>query len=187
MTCFVASQFEPMKSWVCQRASDIAGASPFAGKDEGNEEQIEEELKEHGIEDVANFGLEKHLEDFLIANWGKTIFGKKYQLIYNEGDLESQQYPTVSGPIDILARNADESEYLVIELKKGRSSDSVVAQIQRYIAWVKQNIGKGKKVKGAIVVLEADENLKLSLSESASDITLYNYKVDFDLIKQELI
>lgn len=54
---------------------------------------------------LASFGMESHLEDFLIANWSKTIFGKEYELIYNEGDLMSQQYQTGVGPIDILAKS----------------------------------------------------------------------------------
>jgi hypothetical protein len=110
----------------------IAGRSPVAIISD-EEELLKEEVKEHGVEDVYNFGMEKHLEDFLIANWNKTEIGKSYNLIYEEGDLVSQQYPTDVGPIDILAKHKHDNSYLVIELKKGRSSDSVVGQILRYI------------------------------------------------------
>ncbi|OGM25449.1 hypothetical protein A2715_05370 [Candidatus Woesebacteria bacterium RIFCSPHIGHO2_01_FULL_39_32] len=163
---------------------DIAGASPFAGKVDENEEQIEEELKELGIEDPVVFGMEKHLEDFLIANWDKTIFGKKYDLIYGEGnELTSQQYPTDIGFIDILAKSKDDKEYLVIELKKGRSSDAVVGQTLRYISWVKRNLAEERKVKGTVVVLDAEEKLKYSLYDQ-KDISLFTYKVSFDLKKE---
>ena len=38
-----------------------------------------------------------------------------------------------TGPIDILAISKDKKTLLVVELKKGRVSDNVVGQIQRYI------------------------------------------------------
>lgn len=163
---------------------DISGSGPF-GTIQTEEEIVEEEAQEHGVIDLANFGMESHLEDFLIANWSKTIFGKKYELIYEEGDLVSQQYSTSVGPIDILARSKDSKEYLVIELKKGRSSDAVVGQILRYIAWVRENLAKDKQVKGVVVVLEMDEKLRYALKE-LRDIALYSYQVNFKLIKEDL-
>src|SRR3989344_723425 len=164
----------------------IVGASPVAEKEEENEDQIEEELREHGIEDPAVFGMEKHLEDFLIANWNKTIFGDEYELLYSEGnELESKQYSTDIGFIDILVKSKDDKKYLIIELKKGRSSDAVVGQTLRYISWVKRKLANGRMVKGVIIVLEAEEKLKYSLQDQ-KDITLYTYKVNFNLNKENL-
>lgn len=162
---------------------EISGSGPF-GSTQSEEEIVEEEVQEHGVVDLANFGMESHLEDFLVANWDKTIFGNKYKLLYKEGDLESQQYPTEIGPIDILAISKDNNEYLVIELKKGRSSDTVVGQILRYMGWVQENLTGSKKVKGAIVVLEADNKLKYSL-KIPQNITLYTYQVNFKLRKEQ--
>lgn len=135
--------------------------------------------------DLDNFGMESHLEDFLIANWNKTIFGKKYELIYDEGDLISQQYHTTVGEIDILAKAKDGEEFLVIELKKGRTSDAVVGQILRYIAWVRENMANGKAVKGTVVVLDVDDKLKYALKE-LKDIKLYTYQVNFKLTPQDI-
>ncbi len=163
---------------------NISGSSPF-GVSQSEEEAIKKEAEEHGVADLVNFGMESHLEDFLIANWSKTTFGKKYELIEEEGDLVSQQYATPVGPIDILARFKDGKEYLVIELKKGRSSDAVVGQILRYIAWVRENLAKDKIVKGVIVVLEVDKKLKYALKE-LKNITLYTYQVNFKLMKEDL-
>ena len=151
-----------------------------------DEDIMEEEAQEHGFMDLATFGMEKHLEEFLIENWDKTIFGKKYDLIYKEGgDLDSQQYRTEVGPIDILAKSKDGEEYLVIELKKGRTSDAVVGQILRYITWVEDNLANGKAVKGAIVVLDIDEKIKCSLKK-LNFISLYTYQVNFTLTQQEI-
>lgn len=161
---------------------EISGRSPFEAN-KTDEEIVEEEVAEHGNLDIVNFGMESHLEDFLIANWEKTIFGNKYKLLYKDNDLESQQFPTETGPIDILALSKDESEYLIIELKKGRTSDAVVGQILRYIGWVQEKLANGKKVKGAIVVLESDNRLKYSL-KTTPNITLYTYQVNFKLFKE---
>jgi len=162
----------------------ITGYSPF-GSMQNEDEVVEEEIQEHGVVDPANFGMERQLEDFLIANWNKTIFGEKYELIYDEGDLLSQQYQTAVGAIDILAKSKNGEEYLVIELKKGKTSDAVTGQILRYINWVKENVAKGKVVKGIVIVLDLDENLKYAL-KGQRDITLYTYRVDFKLIQQDV-
>ncbi len=159
----------------------LVSASPFPTMPD-DDEMLIEDMREHGVEDVYNFGMEKHLEDFLITNWDKTEIGKSYELIYEEGDLVSQQYPTDVGPIDILARHKQDGSYVVIELKKGRSSDSVVGQILRYIAWVRKELAKGKAVKGLVIVPEVDQKLELALSDQ-KNIGLMVYKIDFKLME----
>ena len=42
---------------------------------------------------------------FIIQNWDESEFGKKYDLIYDEGELKSQQFRTDIGRIDILAKD----------------------------------------------------------------------------------
>jgi len=100
-------------------------------------------------------------------------------------ELESKQYSTDIGFIDILVKSKDDKKYLIIELKKGRSSDAVVGQTLRYISWVKRKLANGRMVKGVIIVLEAEEKLKYSLQDQ-KDITLYTYKVNFNLNKENL-
>ena len=135
------------------------------------------------VEDPASFALEKHLEDFLIQNWEHTALGKKYNLFTDDGEVIGQQYPTDTGPIDILAISKDKKVLLVIELKKGRASDVVVGQIQRYMGYVKDEVlERGQKVKGLIIGLEPDVRLKRALSV-CSDIEFCRYKIDFKLIK----
>lgn len=81
------------------------------------------------IEDPSVFALERHLEDFLVANWGQTELGKFYDIFQEDGELVGHQYPSDTGPIDILAISKNKKELLVVELKKGRASDNVVVQI----------------------------------------------------------
>ena len=80
------------------------------------------------VEDPTAFALEKHLEDFLVFNWAQTELSKNYDLVTDEGVIVAQQFASDTGPIDILAISKDKKEYLVIELKKGRTSDVVVGQ-----------------------------------------------------------
>jgi hypothetical protein len=147
------------------------------------EDELSRDLKEHHKEDITSFGTEKYLEDHIIANWDKTIFGRDYDLLYEENDLKSQQYPTSVGEIDILARTKDGSGYVVIELKKGKTSDAVCSQVRRYMNWVKKNMAKDKNVHGVIIVHDLDDKIRYTLMD-AKDITLYTYKMSFTLIMQ---
>ena len=134
------------------------------------------------VEDPAVFALEKHLEDFLVANWPQTPLGKDYD-IYQEEDNFGQQFPTDTGPIDILAVSKDRQEVLVVELKKGRASDSVVGQIQRYMGYIAEEIAEEhQNVRGVIIALEDDLRIKRAL-KVARNIDFYRYEVKFDLIK----
>ena len=98
-------------------------------------------------------------------------------------ELIGQQYPSDTGPLDILAISKDRKTLLVIELKKGRVSDNVVGQIQRYMGYVKEELCEDDQtVKGVIIGLEDDIRIKRALSVTAN-IEFYRYKVSFDLFK----
>jgi hypothetical protein len=78
------------------------------------------------------FPLEKYLEEFMVSNWEKTLLGKTL-VLHAEDEESATQYPTSVGPIDILARDKGSKDWIVIELKKGKSSDAVVGQLLRYM------------------------------------------------------
>ena len=135
------------------------------------------------VEDASEFALEKHLEDFLVKNWRQTDLGKKFDIYEEDGELVGEQYNTDTGPIDILAVSKNKKTILVIELKKGRASDVVVGQIQRYMGYVKEQLLEpGQEVKGLIIGLEADLRLRRALSV-CTNIDFYRYQIDFKLIK----
>lgn len=126
------------------------------------------------------FYMEKQLEDFIIHNWDKTDFGKKYDLIIEEGELLSQQYRTDIGPIDILVRDKITKSYVVIELKRNQTSDDTVGQLARYMGWIKEN--KGGDVKGIIIAGEYDRKLDFAL-KVLTNVEVFLYQVDFKLNK----
>lgn len=135
------------------------------------------------IEDISVFALEKHLEDFLVKNWNQTELGKNYKIYEENGELVGQQYPTDTGPIDILAISKDEKTLLVVELKKGKASDNVVGQILRYMGYVKEVLAEGnQQVKGVIIAIDDDNRIRRALSVT-NNIEFYKYKIDFKLIK----
>ena len=138
---------------------------------------------DENVEDPSIFALEKHLEDFLVANWKSTELSMNYDIYEDEGEIVGQQYMTDTGPIDILAISKDRKELLVIELKKGRVSDVVVGQIQRYMGYAKEELcEEGQSVKGLIIGLEDDNKIRRALSVTTG-ISFYRYIVDFRLIK----
>jgi hypothetical protein len=165
---------------------DLMNAGPSIIRPAVAEEVIEAEQIKEAAE--AEFGLESHLEDFIIENWDNLELGKKYALLDNDCDMISKQFPTDVGPIDILARSKDSKEWLVIELKKGRSGDQVVGQIQRYMGWVLRNRikqGGGESVKGLIILKNTDTKLEYAL-EVTHGIELMTYSVTFSLNKLKM-
>ena len=133
------------------------------------------------IEDITEFALEKHLEDFLVKNWKNTSLGKQYDIYELEGEIVGQQFPSDTGPLDILAISKDRNTFLVVELKKGRVSDNVVGQIQRYMGYVKEDLAEPhQEVKGVIIGSEDDLKIRRALSVT-TNIEFYKYKVNFKL------
>ncbi|HQN66044.1 MAG TPA: endonuclease NucS [Methylophilus sp.] len=136
------------------------------------------------VEDPSAFAMEKHLEDFLVANWTQTDLGKNYDIYEEDGEKVGQQYPTDTGPMDILAIKKDKSELLVVELKKGRASDVVVGQTLRYMGYAAEELAeKNQKIRGVIVALEDDQRIRRALAVSPN-IEFYRYQISFKLIKQ---
>ena len=138
------------------------------------------------IEDSSSFSLEKHLEDFLVRNWNSTELGKEYIIYEEDGEPSGQQYATDTGPIDILAISKDKKTLLVIELKKGKASDSVVGQILRYMDYVVEVLAEpDQTVRGIVIALDDDKKLRRALAR-LSDVEFYSYKVDFKLVKGQV-
>ena len=109
--------------------------------------------------------------------------GKVYDIYQEDGEIVGQQYQTDTGAIDILAISKDKKAILVVELKKGRASDNVVGQIQRYMGFVKGELAEDNQtVKGVIIALEDDLRIKRALSDT-NNIEIYRYKVSFKLFK----
>ena len=130
--------------------------------------------------DKASFYMEKELENFLIANWGKTKFSEDYELIEENGDLVSQQYRTDIGIIDILVQDKKTKQLVVIELKRDQTSDDTIGQTLRYMGWLESHKTNGNPVKGIIIAVNYDKRLYYALKKT-KDIRVFSYKIDFSL------
>ena len=83
--------------------------------------------------------------------------------------------------MDILALSKDQKRFLVIELKKGRSSDEVVGQTLRYMGYVQEEVAdEDQSVEGAIIALEDDHRMRRALTQ-VPHVRFYRYRVDFRL------
>jgi hypothetical protein len=125
------------------------------------------------------FYMEKQLEDFKIRNWDETEFGEKYELIFQDGELKSQQYSTSIGPIDILAKDKNTGSHVVIELKRDQTSDDTVGQVARYMGWVKEELND-PDVRGIIVAGSFDQRLHYA-GQMVPNVDVFLYQVDFKL------
>lgn len=135
------------------------------------------------IEDHRAFNLEEYLQDFMVGNFD-TIFKGKLKIYQDpEGERsDGPQYVTDdAGTIDILAIDPQSNAFVVVELKRGRPSDKVVGQIQRYMGWVKRNLcDEGQIVRGLIICHDHDPKLSYAL-EVTQNISVQYYTYDFKL------
>lgn len=128
----------------------------------------EEELREFR-DMILN---ERSIEDYLEQNleYIGEATGMKLELV-------ARQYSTTVGPIDLLCRDKKSKDYLVVELKKGRSADRVYGQCSRYMGWVRKNLGdpEGVKTHGAIVARQIDEKLEAARDAHDTKVTLIEF------------
>lgn len=113
--------------------------------------------------------LEKTLEDFLEFNLELIEAGLKFV---------KRQYPTDTGPLDILARDA-RSRWVVIELKRGRSGDEVIGQLQRYRGFILREKARGneKKVRAFVVAPEIDDRVIAAARGAHPTLEIYEFVV----------
>ncbi|MBU4142309.1 DUF1016 family protein [Patescibacteria group bacterium] len=135
----------------------------------------EEETESGSME----FPLEEYLENFIVKNWDNIDFGEPLELYIDDDDTPAQQYPTGVGIIDLLAKDV-KGNFVVIELKKGRSNQQVVGQILGYVGWVKNNLAeKGQKVRGIIIAADSNNALLEAVSTVEDFISVKYYRVKF--------
>ena len=140
------------------------------GLEEGNYTLLDEFEEENGDIPPYSVSLEKDLANYLASD---------PSLIEGDLRLKGQEYDTRNaGRIDLLCIDGN-GDFVVVETKKGKESDKVVGQIQRYMGWVKRNLAKkGENVRGIIIVNEFDEWLDYAVSVN-ENIRLLYYEVKF--------
>jgi Endonuclease NucS C-terminal domain len=118
---------------------------------------------------VSEKAVEDYLENHLDVVGSKI--GRKLKLV-------GRQYSTTVGPIDLLVTDAKSGDYIVIELKKGRSADKVYGQCSRYMGWIRKNLAAGgQKVHGVIVARKIDEKLKAARDAHDTKVDLIEFEM----------
>lgn len=117
---------------------------------------------------------EAKIEDYLEVNldYLGDVTGLELELV-------GRQYQTSVTRIDLLTRDKKTGDYLVVELKKGRSADKVYGQCSRYMGWVRNNLAEpdGVKVHGAIVAREIDDKLKSARDAHDTKVALIEFSM----------
>ena len=130
--------------------------------------------------EAESFALETHLEDFMERNWPMIDWGAQLDL-YQDEDTSGRQFPAGLWSIDFLAVDQDTGDLVVIELKRGRTSDSTVGQVLRYMSWVRENLAaEGQAVRGLIVAREIDDALRYAVRGLVA-VEVKTYSVSFSL------
>lgn len=123
------------------------------------------------------FALESHLRDYLAKNiGGLTGFGSKLT-VYSSDGRDGVEFQTDVGPIDILA--VDQSgQFVVLELKLGKSPDATLGQILRYMGWVAKHLADDRPVKGIIVAGEIPTKLRYAVTQ-VPNVSVMEYELSF--------
>lgn len=131
---------------------------------------------------AMEFALELYLEEFIVTNWDLIDWGRRLE-IWDDGSGQSgHQLNTSVGRLDLLARDLDSDELVVIELKRGKTSDQVVGQAARYIGWVRQHLAApGQTVSGIVIAGEFDDRLRYAAS-AVPGLSARAYQVSFALM-----
>ncbi|MGH9517544.1 MAG: PDDEXK nuclease domain-containing protein, partial [Terriglobales bacterium] len=150
--------------------------SPSPGLLEPNLHQISSTITQ------SEFALETHLEEFIDKNWNHINFGRQLNR-YATDEENGRQFPAGQWSIDFLCTDTESGSLVILELKKGQTSDATVGQILRYIAWVEEKIAKkDQRVEGIIIAKEVDEALRYAV-KNLPHIKVLTYQVDFTLHK----
>jgi restriction system protein len=129
----------------------------------------------------SQFALEAHLEEFIDKNWKHINFGAELSK-YDVDDQSGRQFPAGTWSIDFLCRDDANGDFVVIELKRGKTSDAVVGQMLRYLGWVTENLATpGQNVRGIIISQDVDAALKYAV-RGLTNVKVLTYKVDFQLL-----
>lgn len=155
--------------------------SKVQGEDDGFEESVPfTEVRTDQA--TTRFAIERHLHDYLFDNWSQLELSKDWELFVRDGEPDAgYEFLTPIGRIDLLARHRREKRWLVIELKRDKSSDAVVGQVLRYIGWIKAHHAQpGESVEGLVIAARGEDKLHYALSATPL-VSFKSYEVEFRL------
>jgi len=97
-------------------------------------EPIEENQNSTSWKTVLNY-RNKYSKEKIYEKQIEEVIVKNPEILEDGLKLIGRQYKATVGTIGIIFKDQEDS-FIVVELKRGKGSDKVVGQIQRYMAWV---------------------------------------------------
>ncbi len=131
--------------------------------------------------------IETKLEDWIVAHWDDVDFGFSARLYREDGDVAGRQYDTHEvGRIDLLCEDTNTNDFVVIELKRGRTSDQAIGQLARYMGWVDTKLANGRNVRGIILASEFDAKLRYA-AHVIPGVQLLRYETKFEIRPESIL
>ena len=120
------------------------------------------------------------LEEFIDRNWSNIDWGSTLEL-YKTPKHGGRRFPAGTWIIDFLARDADTDDLVIIQLRRGETSDSSVGQLLRYASWVREKVAaENQNVRGIIITKRADAALEYAVRNLAF-VEVKTYEIGFQL------
>ena len=120
------------------------------------------------------------LEEFIYRNWSNIDWGSALEL-YQTDKHGGRRFPAGAWTIDFLARDRGTNDLVIIQLKRGDTSDSAVGQLLRYASWIREKVAaESQNVRGIIITKKADAALEYAVKNLAF-VEVKTYEVDFHL------
>ncbi|MGH7747759.1 MAG: endonuclease NucS domain-containing protein, partial [Candidatus Dormibacteria bacterium] len=123
----------------------------------------------------TTFAAESHLRDYLAKHLDQVEVGLTLHQ-GPDGDV-GIEFSTAIGVIDLLAIDKS-GGFVVIELKVGKSPDSVVGQVLRYRTWVRKHLAKEAAVRAVIVAEAVTDKIRYAI-DGLDGIDLLEYEIQF--------
>jgi hypothetical protein len=180
---FVQVSRGPHGQYVRYRSDGYDASSESHPNVEEIKEDFEDEVEEETISNVATmeFALEVYLEEFIVTNWDLIDWSRRLEIWDAPDGRSGHQFSTPVGRLDFLAMDLDTHALVVIELKRGRTSDQVVGQAARYMGWLRERFASPEQaVEGIIVAGETDDRLYFAAA-AVPGLTVQEYQVSFSL------
>ena len=129
--------------------------------------------------------LEYHIEQYIVQHFQSLFPG--WMLFSGTPVLQTSgvRVRTEAGEIDFLCLD-EQQNLVIIELKRGKAPDTIVTQLDRYMAWVRTHIATEEQtVRGMILARSLDKRLHWILA-TRTDISVCLYQWHL-MIAQEAI
>jgi hypothetical protein len=116
---------------------------------------------------ALHIDYEKKLQEKIIEHWNELDLLIDWEFAGQYYKLDEKNI------LDIFAKHKTEDKWLVIELKRNKSSDHVIGQILRYMGMLKE-LKKCQAVLGAVISHDPDDDIFYAV-HGASNIFLWAY------------